>query len=311
MAPGEEISGLEDEYGLSAGRPRLVYLKEPATDRQERLHDLLERIEADDQASYRRFGSAAELEQVVKDDLMVLLSERFDAVSDRSEPGAPRSAPTAPPVPITPTVGRESEIAEVQRLLTEDCRILTLSAPVGWGRAAWHWKRAGTWPRASPTASLSSRWKTVIDSSDAIRVLADRVGARGEGNQAPLDVAIEHLRHARMLLLIDNFEQILEAGPDLAALLDACPGVSALVTSRRPLRLRGERLMTVEPLGLPAAIDEAVNRDDVLDTALRSPAVALFIERAQRVRPGFHDQPKQRRSHSRSGASVGWSPACD
>ena len=88
VAPGEEISGLEDEYGLSAGRPRLVYLKEPAVDRQERLVDLLQRIEADDQASYRRFGSAAELEQLVKDDLMVLLSERFEA--DQGSDGARR-----------------------------------------------------------------------------------------------------------------------------------------------------------------------------------------------------------------------------
>ena len=124
------------------------------------------------------------------------------------------------------------------------------------------------------------------DASDAIRVLADRVGASVEGNQAPLDAAVEHLSGQRLLLLIDNFEQILEAGPDLAALLDACPGVSALVTSRRPLRLRGERQMTVEPLGLPEAGNEAGNGHGAVDEALRSPAVALFVERAQRVRPG-------------------------
>ena len=158
---------------------------------------------------------------------------------------------------------------------------------MGWARAAWHSKPVGTLATGFPDGVAFVPLETVDDPSDAIRVLADRVGARGEGNQAPLDVAIEQLRQQRTLLLLDNFEQILEAGPDLAALLDACPGVSALVTSRRPLRLRGERLMTVEPLGLPAVVDEPGNPDSALDAALRSPAVSLFVERAQRVRPGF------------------------
>ena len=82
VAPDEEISGLEDEYRLSAGRPRLVYIKGPAPDRQQRLVGLLQRIEADDRASYRHFGSTDELERIVKDDLMVLLSERFEATGD-------------------------------------------------------------------------------------------------------------------------------------------------------------------------------------------------------------------------------------
>ncbi len=287
VAPGEEISGLEDEYRLSAGRPRLVYLKEPAVDRHGRLADLLRRIETDDQASYRHFRSAAELEQIVKDDLMVLLSETFEAVRDPMEPRAPTKPVTAPPVPITPTVGRESEIAQVQRLLVEDCRILTLVGPGGVGKSRLALEACQHLAGGFPDGVAFVPLETVKDPSDAIRVLADRVGAMGEGNQAPLDVAIDHLRSRRMLLLIDNFEQILDAGPDLAALLDACPGVSALVTSRRPLRLRGERLMTVEPLGLPVEADEVGNADDAIDAALRSPAVALFVERARRVRPEF------------------------
>ena len=287
VAPDEEISGLEDEYRLSAGRPRLVYIKGPAPDRQERLVGLLQRIEADDRASYRHFGSADELERIVKDDLMVLLSERFEATGDRTELGVPGSPVTAPPVPVTPTVGRDAEIAQVQRLLAEGCRILTLVGPGGVGKSRLALEACRHVARGFPDGVAFVPLETVDDPSDAIRVLADRVGAMVEGNQAPLDVAIDQLRGQRMLLLIDNFEQILEAGPGLAALLDACPGVSALVTSRRPLRLRGERQMTVEPLGLPVAANEAGNVHGAVDAALRSPAVALFVERAQRVRPGF------------------------
>ena len=124
---------------------------------------------------------------------MVLLSERFEAVSDRREPGAPRSTLTAPPVPITPTVGREAEIAQVQRLLTEDCRILTLVGPGGVGKSRLALEACRHLAKGFPDGVAFVPLETVNDPSDAIRVLADRVGARGEGNQAPLDVAIEHL----------------------------------------------------------------------------------------------------------------------
>src|ERR1700759_939176 len=69
VAPGEEKSGLEDEYQLSAGMPRLVYVKSPAPDRQPRLADLLTRIKDDNSVSYRRFSDPAELQQLVADDL--------------------------------------------------------------------------------------------------------------------------------------------------------------------------------------------------------------------------------------------------
>ena len=290
VAPDEHISGLEDEYRLSGTRPRLIYIKGPAPDRQERLGALLSSIEADDQASYRHFASAAELEGVVKDDLMVLLTERFEATEPREQGAAPRPL-NAPPVPVTPTIGRDSAIAEVRRLLADGCRILTLVGPGGVGKS-----RLALEACRNPVSGFADGvafvpLETVAEPSDAVRVLADRVGATAEGAQTSLEVAIDRLRGQRMLLLIDNFEQVLMAGPALATVLDACPGVSALVTSRRPLRLRGERQLTVEPLELPAATTEAESAADAVDAALRSPAVALFVERAQRVRPGFDVGP--------------------
>ena len=287
VAPDEEISGLEDEYRLSAGRPRLVYIKGPAPAREDRLAGLLHRIEEDDRASYRHFGSAEELERLVKDDLMVLLSERFETTGEPSERAAHGSRVMPPPVPVTPTVGRDAEIRQVHRLLDEGCRILTLVGPGGVGKSRLALEACRDLAGGFPDGVAFVPLETVTAPSDAIRVLADRVGAMVEGNQDPLDAAVDELGKRRMLLLVDNFEQVLDAGPALAALLDACPGVSALVTSRRPLRLRGERQLTVEPLGLPVAADEAGNTDGAVHAALRSAAVALFVERAQRVRPEF------------------------
>jgi hypothetical protein len=86
VAPGEEVSGLEDEYRLSAGLPRLVYVKSPAPDREPRLAELLARIRDEGGVSYQHFADPAELQQLVGDDLAVLLSERFEM--SRSGDGA-------------------------------------------------------------------------------------------------------------------------------------------------------------------------------------------------------------------------------
>src|SRR5262245_14399755 len=77
VAPGERISGLEDEYLLSAGLPRLIYVKAPAPDREPRLAQLLARIENEGGVSYQQFTGAAELRRLVENDLAMLLSERF------------------------------------------------------------------------------------------------------------------------------------------------------------------------------------------------------------------------------------------
>src|SRR3984957_12813222 len=78
VAPGEAVSGLEDEYLLSAGLPRLIYIKSPAPDREPRLTQLLARIQDEGGLSYRHFSDPAELQQLVENDLAVLLSERFE-----------------------------------------------------------------------------------------------------------------------------------------------------------------------------------------------------------------------------------------
>ena len=81
--PGTDVSGLEEEFDLSAGLPRLLYIKEPASSRERRLTRLLERIREQASTSYRHFGGAAELGRLVRDDLAVLLSERFAAADHR------------------------------------------------------------------------------------------------------------------------------------------------------------------------------------------------------------------------------------
>jgi hypothetical protein len=91
LAPGTQVSGLEEEFELSGALPRLLYVKTPAPDREPGLADLLDRVQAEASASYRRFRTPAELGRLVRDDLAVLLSERLAAAGRpqlRHRPGA-------------------------------------------------------------------------------------------------------------------------------------------------------------------------------------------------------------------------------
>ena len=111
--PGEQVSGLEDEYRLSAGLPRLIYVKSLAPDREPRLTQMLARIRDEGGVSYQHFADPAGLQRLVGNDLAVLLSERFEMA--RSGGGAAGQAPLAGavPVPATPLLGREREAAAV------------------------------------------------------------------------------------------------------------------------------------------------------------------------------------------------------
>src|SRR5437764_272214 len=114
VAPDMDVSGLEDEYVLSEGLPRLIYVKQPAPDREPRMTELLERIKAD--SSYRPFETPEELAELLADDLAHLLSERFDPlrVPDGQELVDRR---TPLPVPLTRLVGRDDDAESLTSLL--------------------------------------------------------------------------------------------------------------------------------------------------------------------------------------------------
>jgi non-specific serine/threonine protein kinase len=127
--------------------------------------------------------------------------------------------------------------------------------------------------------------------------IAQALRVRGHADQPILAALQAFLRAKEVLLVLDNFEQVVAAGPRLAELLRACPRVTALVTSRALLRVSGERVAPVPPLSLPGRSKGAAEggRDDVLLTVsvsrtesfLDSEAVRLFVERTREVRPAF------------------------
>jgi predicted ATPase len=283
-AAGMGVSGLEEEFDLSAGLPRLLYIKEPAPSREPGLARLLDRIKEQASISYRHFGGAAELGRLVRDDLAALLSERFASASVSPRAASGRSRALRPlPVSTTTLVGRDQAIGDVVGLLTRPgVRLVTLTGPGGVGKTrlamAVGERLRECFAERAAFASLAA----VTDPGQVLSAIARAVGADLAGT--PLEAVADRLGDERWLLILDNLEQVVGAGADLGELLARCPGVVILATSRTVLGLRAEREYPVFPL--PAG-SSAEPSEVPVDELMTWPAVALFADRAQGVRPDF------------------------
>ena len=135
VAPGEKVSGLEDEYGLSGDRPKLIYIKMPAPTREPELATLLDRIRRDDRASYRPFNDADELRSLVADDLAVLLTERFASAASAADQVLGWRLPQLPR-PATRLIGRDEDVDSVAGLLAgPETRLVTITGAGGIGKS--------------------------------------------------------------------------------------------------------------------------------------------------------------------------------
>ena len=221
VGAGMEVSGLEEEFLLSGteGLPRLLYVKTPAPDREPRLAELLTRIRKE--ASYQRFSTPAELDRLVRDDLAVLLSERFDAHSAAS------AAPSSPgsrglPVGTTSLVGREQAIGEVAGLLGQpEVRLVSLTGPGGVGKTRLA-LAVGERVRDRFDGVVFVPLETATRPEQVLADIARAVGAGLAGTDSPLQVLVEQLDDGRWLLILDNLEQVLDVADDLGELLARC-----------------------------------------------------------------------------------------
>ena len=283
LVPGTRVSGLEEEFELSGGLPRLLYVKAPAPDREPGLADLLARIKEESSASYRYFRSPAELGRLVRDDLAVLLSERFAAGGGQA--GAPLRAgdrgPRPLPVSTTSLLGRERAIDEVAGLVARSgARLVTLTGPGGVGKTRLAVAVGERLRDRFGAGTVFVPLDTVTEPGLVLVAVGRMAGADLGRTGSPLEALTETFGDAAWLLILDNLEQVVQVGRDLGELLARCPGVVIVATSRTALGLRAEREYPVPPL--PAGPATA----SVAEVAAW-PAVALFVDRARAVRPGF------------------------
>jgi predicted ATPase len=289
IGPGMDISGLEDEFRLSHSIPRLLYVKTPAPEQEPRLTAMIAELQTEGTDSYRSFRSPRELGRLVRDDLALLLSERFTTPggsTDRSTSSAldtDRRSQRSLPLTSTSLIGREHDIVEVSKLLqTPEVRMVTLTGPGGIGKTRLAIAVGEQLDDRHPHGTVFVSLAAIAQPELVLPRIADAGGATIEGARPPLDVLVEHFAEAPALLVLDNLEQVAEVAPELDQLLARCPDLEILATSRAVLRLRAEREYPVGPLSVPASSERTP-----VEQLASLPAVQLFVDRAQAVRYDF------------------------
>jgi predicted ATPase/transcriptional regulator with XRE-family HTH domain len=202
----------------------------------------------------------------------------------QAAPANPPSAPAgARAMPLTPLIGRTQEVADLTALLGNgSARLVTLTGPGGVGKTRLALAATAAVQTAFAEGALAVDLAPLRDPRLVLPAIAQALGLPDTGDRPYAERLGAHLRASHRLLLLDNVEPVVEAAPELAEVLAACPRVTALATSRVALRVRGEQEVPVVPLALPTP-DELAD----LEALAAVPAVALFVERARAVAPGF------------------------
>jgi predicted ATPase len=202
--------------------------------------------------------------------LFQLGQERFPPLKTISNTNLPR--------PVSSFVGREREVAEVVELLRDGARLVTLSGPGGSGKTRLAIQSAAELVPEFRNGVFWIGLAALRDPALVAETVAKTLGAR--------DSLGEHVGERELLLLLDNFEQVIEAAAELASLLESCPNLSVLVTSRERLRVRGEVEYPVAPLQPPEAVELFCARsqlppdDDIFELCARLDDLPLAVELA-------------------------------
>ena len=194
--------------------------------------------------------------------------------------------------PVTNFIGRAAQVAEVRALLPT-ARLLTLTGPGGTGKTRLSIEAAHAALADFPGGIVWVGLSPIEDPALVPSAIATVLGVLDDGVRNLVDGIAERIGEQPMLLLLDNFEQVIPAANVVATLLARCPGLTVLVTSREILHVAGEHEYPVPALTLP---DPSAAADP--DVLARNEAVALFVERAQAVRPDLPDG-RQRRGGGR------------
>jgi predicted ATPase/transcriptional regulator with XRE-family HTH domain len=226
-------------------------------------------------ATVRRLADALGLGVAERAEFELASRQAPPAQRARLEPAAAAGLPA----PLASIVGRDADVAAIGRMLRGSARLVTITGPGGVGKTRLAveagWRTGGRFDRVG--------WVDLSPLQTADEVPATIGAAIGPAGQpGSVRSLTGRIGSASWLLILDSAERVADAAPALADLLAGCPRLVLLVTSRVALGLRGEHLWPLTPLAVPPLADSGEP-----DRLAATPAVALLVERARAVRPGF------------------------
>jgi len=217
------------------------------------------------------------------------LAREFAAVRDRFTEKPVKQVETRPtnlPVQRTAFVGRKKEVAALKELLVrQDVRLVTVTGPGGIGKTRLAVQAASELVEHFPDETHFVALASLGDPSSIASVIVQTLGIREAGGHSAIEILRKNLQDASrapMLLLLDNFEHLIQAAPSVADLLATAPNLKIMVTSQAALHLYGEHEFPVPPLALPDSRSKAS-----VEVLSQCPAVALFVQRAVAAKPDF------------------------
>jgi predicted ATPase/tRNA A-37 threonylcarbamoyl transferase component Bud32 len=219
-------------------------------------------------------------------------SDRFASIAHwrdalrRTDTGAHAAAMAprirkAPPAPATALLGRDGPIADAVELLRGGTRVLTVTGVGGTGKTRFAIELVARLDEEYPGGAAFVSLASITAVSDVMPTVATTLDIAEAHGRSAIDAVATVIGDRRVLLMLDNLEQVIDAAGDIAVLIARCPGLQVIATSRRPLKIGAESELALPPLDLPAR--------GAVDTAelMQCPSVALFVQRAGKVKPGF------------------------